>query len=110
MIGVMATLVGGLIWLLKRQFVQNETTLTRGHDIIEKNTDVINKLCRLIDKMQETNVKHEQDNKAFQLYVIESLKSIIEKADRNHDAIKSMEVVTQNVHTQIIEQVKTRRP
>ena len=103
-----ASLVAGLIWLLKKQIVQNETTLTRGHDIIEKNTNVIEKLCSLIDTMQSNALREEEENKAFRMYVIESLKAILEKADRNHEAIKEMSVTTQRVHTQIVEHVKDK--
>lgn len=103
MIGIVATLVAGLIWLLKKQFVQNETTLANGNKIIDKNTNVIEKLCTLIDTMQVNSIRHDEENKVFQQYVIESLKAIIEKADRNHTAIKDMSVTTQNVGTQIIE-------
>lgn len=80
-LAIVATLVAGLIWLLKAQFTQNTTTIQKNTDVIEKLTDVIDELSSSIKKRDKTD--HE-----FQIKV----SNILDKISTTQDTISDRQV------------------
>lgn len=86
-LGIMGTIVGALVWLLKKLFNQNDTTVKEGNKVNLK-------LAASIDKLAEASqeqVKHSREEaskqRSFEKLVIAKLDELGEKADRNHDAL-----------------------
>lgn len=75
-LGIVATLVAGLIWLLKAQFNQNNST-------IQKNTDVIEKLTAVIDQLSDSMSARDKIDHEFQKQVI----TVLEKLSLHQDSI-----------------------
>lgn len=80
-LGIVATLVAGLIWLLKAQFTQNTTT-------IQKNTDVIEKLTNVIDELSNSLKKRDKTDHDFQIKV----SNILDKISTTQDTISDRQV------------------
>ena len=80
-LGIVATLVAGLIWLLKAQFNQNTST-------IRKNTDVIEKLTEVIDELSNSLKKRDKTDHDFQIKV----SNILDKISTTQDTIADRQV------------------
>ena len=80
-LGIVATLVAGLIWLLKAQFNQNTST-------IRKNTDVIEKLTEVIDELSNSLKKRDKTDHDFQIKV----SNILDKISTTQDTISERQV------------------
>lgn len=80
-LGIVATLVAGLIWLLKAQFNQNNST-------IQKNTDVIEKLTDVIDELSDSLKKRDKTDHDFQIKV----SNILDKISTTQDTISERQV------------------
>ena len=95
-LGIVATLVAGLIWLLKAQFTQNTTT-------IQKNTDVIEKLTEVIDELSDSLKKRDKTDLEFQMKVSTILNKISTTqdtiADRQLEMYAKIDTSVMNVDT-----------
>lgn len=101
--GILSLLVGGLVWLLKKQFIQNDKTIREGNAANLKLSTSIDKLAKASEEQIRVAREQDAERRKFEKYVITKLDSIDEKADRNYDAtIKNQTVQTQNVETQVV--------
>jgi hypothetical protein len=116
-IAIVASVVGVMIWIVKRMDKRQDTTIDKNTNAIEKSNDAFLTLAQSINNssaasrsLEESIKKRDEQDREFQKHVIESftsqsklLRSIVEKADRNHDAIvKKQTVKVQNVEHQTV--------
>ena len=73
-LGILGSVVAALVWLLKKLFTQNDTTLT-------KNTNINASLAKSIDNLNDTMKCNEENRLEFQTGVVNSLKKISEVQD-----------------------------
>lgn len=84
-LAIVGTIVGALVWLLREQFKQNNTT-------IKESTKAINKLADVMDKFSETLATDEIIREKNQNRISGDLKSIatvLQKISTNQDNIKT---------------------
>lgn len=105
-LGIMATTVGVLVWLLKKLFNQNDTTLKEGNKANLELAKSINKLA--IASEEQTRVGRERDaeQREFQKEVLHNLQTLNEKADKTFDAVSNPTVTIekQTVQNQVVQQ------
>lgn len=88
-VGVMATMVGVLVWLIKKQFDQNDTTIKDSNEASRELAKSIAKLSNASDRQIEAMNKSQEEQQAFQERVLAKLDIIDDKADRNYSAISA---------------------
>lgn len=105
-LGIMATTVGVLVWLLKKLFNQNDTTLKEGNKANLELAKSINKLA--IASEEQTRVGRERDaeQREFQKEVLHNLQTLNDKADKTFDAVSHAPVTIeqQHVEKQVVQQ------
>lgn len=114
---IVGTVIGVMVWIVKRMDKRQDTTIAKNTQAIEKSNDAFLTLAQSINNssaasrsLEESIKKRDEQDREFQKHVIESftsqsklLQSIVEKADRNHDAIvKKQTVKVQNVEHQTV--------
>lgn len=88
-LGIVGTVVGALVWLLKGLFTQNQNVLAE--------------LTSAIKSLKETLSNTDEETRRFQVLVIKKLDNLDKKADRNHQAtvqIREQKVLHQTVFNQ----------
>lgn len=88
-LGILGTVVGALVWLLKGLFTQNQT--------------VLSELTSAIKSLKDTLSKTDEETRKFQVLVVKKLDNLDKKADRNHQAtvqIREQKVLHQTVINQ----------
>lgn len=101
-VGVMGTMVGVLVWLIKKQFDQNDTNTKESNTTNRQLAASINRLSVASEKQIEATQESREENRRFQALVISKLDQIDEKADRNLNAIVKQTVVQQTVEHQTV--------
>lgn len=84
-LAIVATLTGALVWLLKKQFTQNDTT-------IRESTKAINKLADVMETFSTSLATDEIIREKFQTEVSDNMKNItnvLQKISTNQDLIKT---------------------
>lgn len=76
-LAIVATVVAALVWLLREQFKQNNTT-------IKESTKAISKLADILDSFQETMQADDIAKGAFNTKVI----TVLDKISRKQDEIE----------------------
>lgn len=125
LIGIVSIVFAGLIWLIKKQFDQSNTTI-KDSNIANKNlADSLEKLMVVLNNQHESYVERDKRDQAFQedmrksfksqndslAEVVKTQKRIIKTQDRNYKAvINTQKIKTQTVEKQIVseEQVKKK--
>lgn len=82
-LGIMSLTVGALVWLLKKQFIQNESTM-------QNNTTVIGELKQVLVEFKEAFATDDADRRAFQACVVKSLtknSEVLDKISARQDEI-----------------------
>lgn len=86
-LGIMATIVGVLVWLLKKLFTQNETTV---QDNSKSNAQLASAIARLADASEETisaSKARDEEQRSFQQLVIQKLDGLDGKADSIYQVV-----------------------
>ena len=107
-LGIMGTMVGVLVWLIKKQFDQNDTNTKESNTTNRSLAASINRLSVASEKQIEATQESRDENRRFQERVINKLDTIDEKADRNFTAIKTQTIKTQTVEHQTSKEVTTQ--
>lgn len=94
-LGIVATVAGAQVWLLKKLFGQNDST-------IKQNSGVMVKLSTAIEKLTERIYKSESRDLKFQETVLKYLSELDTKSDRNYDAVMNQHVGVQVVEKQTV--------
>ena len=93
-LGILGGVVTALIWLLKRLFNQNDTTL-------KLNTEINANLAKSIDNLNDTMLSNDKNRIEFQTGVIATLKKLSEVQDsiacKQTDMYNKIETKTMNV-------------
>ncbi|WP_437770603.1 hypothetical protein [Arthrobacter sp. KNU40] len=92
-LGIMATIVGALVWLLKKLFTQNDTTVKEGNKVNLKLAASIDKLAEASNEQIKQSRDQASKQRKFEELVIKKLDELGAKADRNHDAIVNKQTV-----------------
>lgn len=92
-LGIMATITAALVWLLKKLFTQNDTTLREGNKVSLRLSMSIDKLAAASEEQIKATRERTQKDQRWQELVIKKLDHLDVKADRNHDAIIDNQVV-----------------
>lgn len=82
-LGIVATTVGGLIWLLKEQHKQNNT-------ILKDNTKATKDLTSTLTSIDKSLSENRKADREFQKTTLKYLTEISEKADRNHKYVQKI--------------------
>lgn len=98
----MATMVGVLVWLIKKQFDQNDTTIKDSNSASRELASSITKLSVASERQVEAIKQGREEQQAFQERVIAKLDIIDDKADRNYTAITKQTVKEQTVEHQTV--------
>ena len=85
-LGILATVIGALVWLLKKLFDQNNTTLQR-------NTSAVVELNKTLGHLNQSITANDKADREFRKTVLGYLVSLDKKADRNHDAVIGKQTV-----------------
>ncbi|WP_427007207.1 hypothetical protein [Pseudarthrobacter sp. H2] len=102
-LGIMATVVGVLVWLLKKLFTQNDTTLKEGNAANLELAKSINKLATASEEQVRLGREQATAREKWEALVVKKLDAIDKKADRNYEASINMNVKTQNVQNQVVQ-------
>lgn len=102
-VGVMATMVGVLVWLIKKQFDQNDSTIKDSNKASRELASSITKLSVASERQVEAIKQSREEQQAFQEIVVAKLDKIDDKADRNYTAITKQTVKEQIVEHQTVE-------
>ena len=92
-LGIVASITAALIWLLKKQFSQNDTTL-------KLNTVAVDNLNKTLDSLNKSIREQDKAELEFRKTVMRYLKDIDGKADRNYQY--AQEVTQQTVLHQTV--------
>ena len=99
-LGITATVAGALVWLLKKLFDQNDTTL-------HQNTAALTELTKTLTHLNASIAANDKADREFQKTVLRYLVSLDKKADRNHDAtIGKQTVENQTVIQQTVQEAE----
>lgn len=102
LIGLCVTIVGGLVYVMKGLFDQNNTTLRENNKSNVELAKAITKLSHSSDEQIKADRERHQQNLEFQKKIINKLDLIDNKTDRNLKAVKSINVERQIVGEQIV--------
>lgn len=75
-VGVLATSVGLLGWIIREQFKQNNTTLKEHKNIIESLTEILEKVHKSFDDDRECRQEENKQKQEFQNKVCKTLDKI----------------------------------
>lgn len=97
-LAIVASIAGALVWLLKKLYSQNETT-------VRDNTKSNAELAKAIAGLSSSTEARNKSDLEFKATVLSKLETIDNKADRNHSAIiKRQTVKEQTVEHQTIKE------
>lgn len=99
-LGIMATIVAALVWLLKKLFNQNDTTLKEGNRSQLELAKSINKLAAASEEQTRVGRERDAEQREFQREVLHSLKTLNEKADQTFEAVSKAPVTIEKQHVQ----------
>jgi hypothetical protein len=103
-LGVMATMVGVLVWLIKKQFDQNDTTIKDSNSASRELASSITKLSIASERQVEAIKQSREEQQVFQERVIAKLDVIDDKADRNFSAVQNINIKHQVVEHQTVKE------
>lgn len=105
-LGIMATIVAALVWLLKKLFNQNDTTLKEGNIANLELAKSINKLATASEEQTRLGRERDAEQREFQKEVLHNLKTLNEKADKTYTAVseKPVTIEKQHVQNQVVQQ------
>lgn len=105
-LAIMATTVAALIWLLKKLFNQNNTTLKEGNKANLELAKSINKLATASEEQTRAGRERDAEQREFQEQVLANLKSLNAKADKTYRAVtaKPITIEQQHVQNQVVQQ------
>lgn len=75
-VGVLATAVGFLGWIIQKQFNQNNTTIKESTKANIQNTDAYVKLSQVIEKLQQSICAKDVAEHEFQTKIVKTLDKI----------------------------------
>lgn len=75
-VGVLATAVGFLGWIIQKQFNQNNTTIKESTKANIQNTDAYVKLSQVIEKLQQSICAKDAAEHEFQTKIVKTLDKI----------------------------------
>lgn len=75
-VGVLATAVGFLGWIIQKQFNQNNTTIKESTKANIQNTDAYVKLSQVIEKLQQSICAKYDSEHEFQTKIVKTLDKI----------------------------------
>lgn len=99
-LGIMASIVAALIWLLKKLFNQNDTTLKQGTRADLELAKSINKLATASEEQTRVGRERDAEQREFQKEVLHSLKTLNDKADKTFDAVANSPITIEKQHVQ----------
>lgn len=99
---IIAVVFAGLIWLIKKQFDQNNTTIKDSTIANKQNTDAYIKLSDVIERLDRSITDRDKQDNEFQKNVMVSFKKMFKLQDRNYAAVINQQVGVQNVEKQIV--------
>lgn len=103
-LGIMATIVGVLVWLLKKLFTQNDTTIRQNNKVNLKLSEAIERMSLAAEEQIRSSKERAQKDQRWQELVVKKLDELDTKADRNYDATINKQVVhEQTVQHQTVE-------
>lgn len=108
-VGVMGVMVGVLVWLIKKQFNQNDRNTKDSNDTNRKLAESINRLSLASERQVQAIEASRDEQRKFEQLVTAKLDHIDDKADRNYDAIVNQTVKEQTVEHQTIKEATTKR-
>lgn len=97
-VAVLATAVGFLGWIIKKQFNQNNTTVREATKANQQNTQAYIRLSHVIEKLEESISKRDENDRQFQEHVIAVLTKLSEKQDVIHETINTTNMTVQNLY------------
>lgn len=105
-LGIMATTVGVLVWLLKKLFNQNDTTLKEGNKANLELAKSINKLASASEEQTRVGRERDAEQREFQTQVLHSLQLLNKKADKTYNAVSRapVNIEQQHVEKQVVQQ------
>lgn len=105
-LGIMATIVAALVWLLKKLFNQSDTTLKEGNKSQLELAKSINKLATASEEQVRLGRERDAEQREFQKEVLHNLKTLNEKADKTFEAVNHAPVTIekQHVEKQVVQQ------
>lgn len=92
-LGIMATVVGVLVWLLKKLFTQSDTTIKENNKANQKLALSIERLAESGEEQIKAYMTRREEERQWQELIVKKLDVLDKKADRNHDAIVGKQVV-----------------
>lgn len=104
-VAVMATMVGVLVWLIKKQFDQNDANTKESNATNRLLAGSITKLSVASENQIAATRESREEQRDFQKLVMAKLDTIDDKADRNYSAITKQTVVEQTVEHQTVKEV-----
>jgi hypothetical protein len=97
-LGIVGTIAGALIWLLKKLFQQNTNTLAKLSASNETLAKSIDQLSRTSERMNKTLDNQEKNSAEWQKYVTERFNVLQGIGDR----LLSQKITEQTVHHQTV--------
>lgn len=86
-LGIMATIVGVLVWLLKKLFTQNESTIKENSKSNSLLATSITRLANASEEQVRAARTRDEEHRSFQAHVVEKLDLIEVGVDRTHKAL-----------------------
>lgn len=110
-LGIMATVIAALVWLLKKLFTQGDTTLKEGNKANVALANSIDRLATASEEQIRSGRERDVEQIKFQKLVLKQLKTLDEKADLVIEATTNVTVGTQHVQNQVVqtEVVETKK-
>lgn len=110
LIGIVSIVFAGLIWLIKKQFDQSNTTIKDGNTANKTLATSLDKLILVLNNQHESFIERDKRDQAFQkdmrdsfMKVIKTQEKIIKTQDRNYKAVlTTQKVKVQTVETQVV--------
>lgn len=101
-LAIVASCVGGLIWLVKEQNKQNNSTLKDNTKATNGLTSTLTNINATLAASHKTDQENQKSNNNFREVVLKYLSDIDAKTDRNFEAVKSIKIEEQLVEHQTV--------
>lgn len=108
-LAIMASIVAALVWLLKKLFTQNDTTLKEGNRANLLLAKSIDKLAVASEEQIKSGRERDSQTLKFQRLVIEKLDSIDTKTALTLDAVANVTIENQHVQNQVVQSETVER-
>lgn len=104
-LGIVATIAAALVWLLKKLFTQNDTTLRHIAKSSASLASAIEALNKTLEANDETRREDRQADREYQKYMRSTITKVSEKQDIIHDIVAKT-ITVENMYVNKVEEEK----